>query len=1256
MRQTSIKGQADYIVSHIRSIGNYESEIWFTEGLSHIPGSNTPSIFSQIPHTPLLQKAVNDRKISVIGKAGSTKQYTGSEPPYMVAYPLIVQDLLLGAIQVIRLDSMPFSREEVEFFDGLTANVAVALQISHQTIIKNWRLEQLSLVRTVSQQIANVLDLDELCQKVTSLIRNTFHYYAVTIFTVVPGKEQMTFRAWAGPFENTSSNLPPLSARFGRGIVGAAASRGQELLANDVSREPLYLYTDQLPLTKSEVALPLKLEDRVLGILDIQSEHLFAFHEMDMRVLRSLADNIASAVEGTNLYTAVEKRAEQLSIVSEVGKALSSILDFDLLLKQIVNLIHEKFKYPFIHLFLVQKENDQLVFRAGAGDRAEIIEQVGLQYGINDPEGIIPWVARNGISLIANDVTQEPHYRPSSFYPGETASEMAIPLMFGHEALGVLDIQSDQSDNFDELDLQLFETLADSIGIAIRNSILFNSERWRRQAADSLREVAGLLSSNIALDKLMDIILTELEQILPCDASAIWLIQEGERLNNDLFPLKLAAVHGTPMDPITKSCCEEPSILEWLNNALQNTRPTVRSPQDPYEPLGKALLFGPEYSSIAAPMLIDDKPVGIITLAHNTAGRYGLESIQMTSAFASYAAVAIQNTRLYASAQEQAWIATVLLQVAEATQSITTVDELLKAVTRLTPMLVGVSGCALLLWEENLEAFTIAGTHEIQFQDELAEKSWIKPAQANGLQRLLTEKTAAIIDNLDMDLPILAAKDGMDENLQYALLPLLSRGTILGAFLISYHGVRNNSPVSIMEDERLAIIQGIAHQTAIAVENIRLLENQQQETYISTVLLQVAQTMVSQNDLNDIFASVVQITQILAGSQVCAIYLWNETAGGYQAIKISGVSTQKVEELQSSIIEPDHASLLEYITDHDVVLMHSISPTCATEPATWLDLDPEEQLRPEEIQTIHMPILIGVPLSIKGELFGVMLVVDPGDEKIYFHKRLEIITGIGRQTSLAIQNDRLLKAQVTQEKLEREFQLAREIQETFLPTDFPHPEGWQLETRWRPARDVGGDFFDIFSLPNNRLALVIADVSDKGISAALYMTLTRTLIRTVAQQANTPSEILAQVNDLLLRDTPHGMFITAVLGILDTRTGELTYANAGHNLPLIRRKDDQNLVSFEKGSMPLGILEKLSFKDKNVTLMPGDTLLMFTDGITEAFVETEYFGDERLAEAILRSEMPDASTIMEDIDSALMEFSGTSQPSDDVTALAISRK
>ena len=126
------------------------------------------------------------------------------------------------------------------------------------------------------------------------------------------------------------------------------------------------------------------------------------------------------------------------------------------------------------------------------------------------------------------------------------------------------------------------------------------------------------------------------------------------------------------------------------------------------------------------------------------------------------------------------------------------------------------------------------------------------------------------------------------------------------------------------------------------------------------------------------------------------------------------------------------------------------------------------------------------------------------------------MTGIAQQTALAIQNDRLENLADDQERLEREFQIAREIQKTFLPSEMPVHKEWKLDVRWRPAREVGGDFYDVFELPDNRLALLVADVTDKGMSAALYMTVTRTLLRTVAQQFNTPAEILANVNKLLL--------------------------------------------------------------------------------------------------------------------------------------------
>ncbi len=484
------------------------------------------------------------------------------------------------------------SPDEVEYFEGLSAHAASALHISHQTIIKNWRLEQLSLVRSVSSKIANSQNLDDLSQQVTQLILDAFHYYSVSVFTIEPGTNQLRFRACAGPVLGTSGERPVFAAQSGKGIVGTVARDGVEVLVNDVSRDPRFTFIDQLPLTKAEVVFPLKVEDRILGVLDIQSDQIYAFHDMDMMVLRSLADNIALAVEGTRLYADLQRRVEELATVAEVGRALSSILDFNNLLKQVVEIIYEKFHYPFVHLFLVNPDLGTIVYQAGAGERSTKLTVDGLVYAMNDEVGIIPWVARNGKTLIANDVCLDKHYRPSVINPDGTSSEMAVPLIFGNEVQGVLDIQSDQTNSFDEEDKFLFEALADAVAIAIRNSILFNSERWRRQAADSLREVAGLLSSNAELDKLLDVILSELEKILPCSASAIWLMNDTNYQDFDAMNrLELAAVHGVDEDIVQETYTKNPESSQWLSKALINSEPSIRSDEDPMDPLGWSMGF-----------------------------------------------------------------------------------------------------------------------------------------------------------------------------------------------------------------------------------------------------------------------------------------------------------------------------------------------------------------------------------------------------------------------------------------------------------------------------------------------------------------------------------------------------------------------------------------------------------------------------------------------------------------------------------------
>lgn len=1248
MNLSSVTAQADAIRFDIQKLGPYEADVWFTETISRVPGSHNLSLFHPIPTTPLMQKVKDDQLTCVIGKSGNPKHYSGNEPPFVVAYPLMVKEDFLGVIQIARSDSQPFCREEIDLLDGLAANAAVALQVSHQTLIKNWRWEQLSLVRSVSEQIANVVGLDELCRKVAQLIHDTFNYYAVNIFTIDPGSEQLRFHACAGPVDVATGSTPVLAAQVGKGIVGVVANGGQEILANDVAREPRFMHVDELPLTRSEAVLPLKIEDRVLGVMDIQSDHIYAFHEMDMVVLRSLAASIALAVEGTHLYSALSRRVEQLSIVTEIGKALSTILDFDQLLEQIVEIISERFSYPFVHLYLVQKDTNQLVYRAGAGERSLVLDQTGLTYDIQDTMGIIPWVARNGATIIANDVALDPHYRPSTIHPNETVSEMAVPLIFGGEVLGVLDLQSAAVNRFDQDDRILFETLGDSLAIAIRNAFLFNAERWRRQASDSLREVAGLLPTNIALERLMDKILSELEGVLPCEAAAIWLVDDS-RSDEDVPTLKLAAVHGVASSEIVDKCCHDPICMEWLEQALIPSEPTVRGANDPYGPLGLALNYTPEYSSIAAPMRVDHKPVGLITLAHSTPNRYGVESIQLTSAFANYAAVAIQNARLYSSAQEQAWIATILLQVAEATQSINVVDDLLSTVVRLTPMLLGISGCAFFLYEAEQEQFHLSAAHGIRFKGTPGEDEARIPAESvPALLEMVLRKSMVQISNPERHFALIETSEQIQ---QYVLVPLLSRGKVLGAYLVGFREGPSGSA-----DKLSSILKGIAHQTAIAIENIHLLERQQQETYVSAVLLQVAQTVVSHANMDDVYAAIAPMIPMLVGSQVCFIYLWDEVETNYRLVQAVGVDRKTEEAMLHRPVSAEDARLLEYICVNNQSVIVPLDPVEQLDPQLWKDVNPQLAVDEGQVLRHPSPVLVGVPLGVKDDNYGAMLVVDSARQVEYFPKRMEIINGIGRQVSMAIQNDRLQLALLSQERLAREFQLAREIQQTFLPDELPEPEGWQVDARWRPAREVGGDFYDLFWIGNHQLAVVIADVSDKGISAALYMTLTRTILRTITQQKISPAHVLAKVNELLLRDTPHGMFITGLLGLIDQHTGKLVYANAGHNLPIIWREHTKSLETLQKGGMPLGIIENVNFVDHEIQLDHGDTILFYTDGITDTNSESDMFGEERLSDTIRQDATHTARSLLLTIDQALMDFQGSMQPADDVTALAIHRK
>ncbi len=240
--------------------------------------------------------------------------------------------------------------------------------------------------------------------------------------------------------------------------------------------------------------------------------------------------------------------------------------------------------------------------------------------------------------------------------------------------------------------------------------------------------------------------------------------------------------------------------------------------------------------------------------------------------------------------------------------------------------------------------------------------------------------------------------------------------------------------------------------------------------------------------------------------------------------------------------------------------------------------------------------------------------------------------------------------------LQNELDLASKMQQSILPTRFPEGPDFRLFGQMEPARAVGGDFFDVVPLENGRIGLAIADVSDKGVPASLFMMSTRTLLKGAAVGLSEPGEVLREVNDLLNEDNEASMFVTVLYAIYDPANGKLTYANGGHNSPLLVQVDGSSELLPLTDGIALGVAPEFQYGQHCVSIDPGSTLVLYTDGVTEAMNGAkEEFGMERLRAIFAGSPPVDSRAASRAVFDAVRAFAGDTPRSDDVTCLALSR-
>ena len=319
-----------------------------------------------------------------------------------------------------------------------------------------------------------------------------------------------------------------------------------------------------------------------------------------------------------------------------------------------------------------------------------------------------------------------------------------------------------------------------------------------------------------------------------------------------------------------------------------------------------------------------------------------------------------------------------------------------------------------------------------------------------------------------------------------------------------------------------------------------------------------------------------------------------------------------------------------------------------------------------EDAALRVRSLIAVPLQFRDRFFGVLAVANSADGEPFTLTDFSLMQSLAEQAALALHNAEFLNFQIEKRQLDLDLSLASGIQQMLLPKEPPRLAGLDIDARYTPAQKVSGDFYDLFPLSETRLGVAVADVSGKGIPASLLMAMCRTNLRQIAPRHESPARALADVNRVLAEDMHSGLFITILYAVIDTARGEVTFARAGHELPLFSRRDRATGVPVGEfvGSegMPLGMVPDGIFSaviaDRTEPFHPGDALVLYTDGLTEApNDEDKEFSNARLADAV---RMPCATARRAEINDGILEtvhrFAGSVALRDDLTLVTIKRQ
>ena len=902
----------------------------------------------------------------------------------------------------------------------------------------------------------------------------------------------------------------------------------------------------------------------------------------------------------------LERRVRELAALAEASRAIArSRRDVDALCELIYQQASQIVDTSTFQIGLFEDRRYDIRLWLRTGERL-----APQSFDLEQGGGLIGWIRESKQPMLVRDFDRDRDTlpaRPRYLNDHPPRSAVFVPLVAGEEAIGIVAIQNDRPGAFVDDDARLLSIVANQAAPVIANARLLEVERRRAAQLQLLgevsRQVAAILDLDVLFDRVVELIQTRFNYYF----AAVAICEE------DSGEVVLAAA----TSPALRG--QRIKVGQGLIGTVVSSGEPLRVNDVSTDPNDIALIPLPETrSEVAVPMIFGGRLLGALDIESTEPGAFTDEDVFILRTLADQVAIATHEARLYAAEREQAWISTALLQVAEATAQAASLEDVLDTVSRITPMLSGVDRCGILLFDSIRRVYRGVSSLGLGDREAAFAALQLKIDEHPDLQQLAESGTP-----LRLESPSGWIGEAFGSGL-VLLLPLLARGEMAGAMLVG-------APSSTdLPARKAALITGIANQAALAIESAQLMAAQREEAWVNMALLQVAEAVGSQPELTDILTTIVRLTPLLVGVDVCLIFLVDEARGAFRAGQAYGLPRDRLMAFMALSI-----------------------------PESAWDLNEGRASVPHPLTTLlGLREPLALCLQAKGEVVGVMVIDGDTQGLVEGTRRANILSGIASQTAMAIVNARLAGEIAARQQLEQELKLGREIQMSFLPQESPALPGWQFSALWRAARQVGGDFYDFISVRDgsDRLGIAIADVADKGVPAALFMALCRTLVRAVAIGGRSPWDTLTRANDLILSDARSDLFVTIAYVVLSPASGEIDFANAGHNPPLVVRAANPKAEYLRRHGMALGVMPDLTQSAQSLSLDTGDVLVLYTDGVTEALNDqNEEFGLDRLERCVIDSMGSSVDAIVRTIQDALHAHVGDEPPFDDITLVVIKR-